>query len=302
MKTLDRILVLLLTLLLCLPGAMADGEEETLDETALYIIADSDTRELTADELWGFSCETLGYIRNEILARHGYAFHNMKFYNYFNAKPWYKAGGYTDMNCLSNVERRNHSLVRQIENAMIADKNENLGGVDIADIIAAQNELGGYGNEKKLGNEYGNGDGKTYPEEEAEKKLKEKLENMAASAKPNYIYNTQYIIPDSDSRQLTEEELWAYSRETLRYIRNELLARHGYNFGDNKFGRYFKTKSWYSAGNDNDNLALSGLEWQNVNLVRKVEGYMDQLKTENTSGLDISTIISNQNANTCPGK
>ena len=37
-----------------------------------YLIADSDTRELTRDELWEWQYEALGYILNEIFARHGY--------------------------------------------------------------------------------------------------------------------------------------------------------------------------------------------------------------------------------------
>ena len=33
-------------------------------------------------------------------------------------------------------------------------------------------------------------------------------------------YDAFWIIADSDTRLLGEEELWRYSRETLRYIRN----------------------------------------------------------------------------------
>lgn len=300
---LKRLLSFALVLILCLccflPALASGNDEEQSLEAALYIIPDSDVRELTAAELWGYSYETLGYIRNEILARHGYAFHGIKFYNYFDAKPWYRAGGFTGMDMLTNVERRNHSLVGTVERAMGANGSPR-GAVDIADIIAAQNELGGYGNLLKFGNEYGNGEGKTYAEEEAERKRQELLESYLSNPQPHYIYTTQYIIPDSNSRLLTEAELWCYTRETLRYIRNEMLARYGYIYGNNKFGRYFKTKSWYKEGGYSDELPTQ-LEWQNINLVRAVEAAMDQLGTENPQGLDITTIMAHQAAGTCPG-
>lgn len=114
-------------------------------------------------------------------------------------------------------------------------------------------------------------------------------------------YGAYYIIADSDVRRLSENELWNYTRETLRYIRNELLARHGYVFGDNKFGRHFRTKSWYSEGGY-ENAVLSGIEWDNINLVKKVERLMDKMGTENSNQLDIATIQYNQMNNTCPGR
>ena len=299
-----RVLSFALVLAVCLCSllpVLADGnaEEQSLEDI-LYIIPDSDVRELTVQELWGYTYETLGFIRNEILARHGYAFHGIKFYNYFDAKPWYRAGGYTGMDMLSNVERRNHTLVRTVEKAMDSNAGSRRGAIDIADIIAAQNALGGFGDMLKFGNEYGNGDGKTYPEEEAERKKQQELEARMNSAQPYYIYTTQYIIPDSNSRLLTEGELWGYTRETLRYIRNEMLARYGYIFGDNKFGRYFKTKAWYKEGGYSDDLPTQ-LEWKNINLVRSVEAAMDQMGTENPQGLDIMTIISHQAQGICPG-
>ena len=39
-----------------------------------------------------------------------------------------------------------------------------------------------------------------------------------------------YLIPDSDTRRLTEDELWQWDRESLSFIFNEIFARHGYVF------------------------------------------------------------------------
>ena len=42
--------------------------------------------------------------------------------------------------------------------------------------------------------------------------------------------NNYFIIPDSDTRLLTEEELWGWQYEAVGYIYNEIFARHGRPF------------------------------------------------------------------------
>ena len=39
--------------------------------------------------------------------------------------------------------------------------------------------------------------------------------------------NNYYIIPDSDTRLLTEEELWGWQYEAVGFIYNEIFARQG---------------------------------------------------------------------------
>jgi len=293
-KRLTALLSALILLALCAaPAALA----YTFDP--YYIIPDSNVRRLTESELWQYSRETLRYIRNELLARHGYAFGMDKFYNFFNAKPWYQAGGYNTVHKLSALEWDNITLVKKVEKDMDKKKTQNLDGVLIDDIINYQNYVGGYGNKNNYGNPRGDGSGQVIGGSSYSS-------NNASTVKPvtpqpYYIYNSQYIIPDSNTRRLSEGELWGYTREALRYIRNEILARHGYIFGDNKFGRYFKTKYWYDEGGYED-ATLTSVEWDNVNLIRKVERNMDTLKTTNDSGLDITTIIHHQNNGTYPGR
>ena len=298
MKKFFALLLVITSLFSALP-TLADG---MADADVLYIIPDSDSRLLTEKELWQYTYETLGFIRNEIQARHGYAFRNKKFFDYFNAKPWYSAGGFVSFEeTLNNVEQKNIRLVYQVESAMKARNTQNKKGIDITDIINTQNALGGYGNLNDYGNYLGNGEGKHYTEKTEAEKKEELREKYTVTPKPNYIYNSQYIIPDSNTRSLTAAELWAYTRETLRYIRNELLARHGYIFGNNKYGRYFGTKDWYKEGGY-ENAILTTLEWNNINLIREIERHMDELETENETGLDIAVIIRNQNNGTYPGR
>lgn len=96
-----------------------------------------------------------------------------------------------------------------------------------------------------------------------------------------------YLIRDSDTRELTEQELWSWTRESLGYILNEIFARHGYVFeAGGKYERYFKTMPWYAPNQDPDNSRacysqLTSVEWRNESLVKSVYNQMVALGTRN---------------------
>jgi len=90
-------------------------ETEEGGEVSAYIIPDSDSRLLTREELSGYSLEELGFIRNEILARHGYPFKKEKYLNYFSAQPWYVYDENFDYNSLSSIEMENVELIKRME-------------------------------------------------------------------------------------------------------------------------------------------------------------------------------------------
>lgn len=82
-----------------------------------------------------------------------------------------------------------------------------------------------------------------------------------------------YLVPDSDSAYLTENELKGFSKNDLALMRNEIYARHGYIFRTEPFVSYFNSKSWYTKnssfkGNDKE---LNKYELYNVNLLKKLE-------------------------------
>ena len=102
-----------------------------------------------------------------------------------------------------------------------------------------------------------------------------------------------YLIPDSDTRQLTEAELWEWDYESLGYILNEIFARHGYNFiPGEKYDYYFSCMPWYTPNADPDNQRacysqLSAVEWYNERLVKDVRAVMRETKNYNTSGKSV---------------
>ena len=100
----------------------------------------------------------------------------------------------------------------------------------------------------------------------------------------------QYIIPDSDTRDLTAQELWGWDYESLGYILNEIFARHGYVFNvGGKYDHYFRQWAWYVPNqNPNNSEAcypqLSSLEWRNEKLVKTVREQMRAQGTTNAGG------------------
>lgn len=58
---------------------------------------------------------------------------------------------------------------------------------------------------------------------------------------------SEYLLPDSDSRYLTEDDLEGFTAEQCRLARNEIYARHGRRFADAALQRYFDSLSWYNG-------------------------------------------------------
>ena len=80
-----------------------------------FIIADSDQRVLTWDELSGLSGSELRVARNEIYARHGRIFKDQQLAQYFSHFSWYQPL-YADVR-LSKIESANAALIQQVESS-----------------------------------------------------------------------------------------------------------------------------------------------------------------------------------------
>ena len=83
-----------------------------------------------------------------------------------------------------------------------------------------------------------------------------------------------YIIPDSDRRFLTEDELSELDASTLRLARNEIYAKHGRKFQTEDLNQYFSQKSWYDgylSAEEFDDSVLNEYEKENLTLIKQVE-------------------------------
>lgn len=65
------------------------------------------------------------------------------------------------------------------------------------------------------------------------------------TASTETVSSGDYIIPDSSSRYITEEDLTGLSDYEILLARNEIYARHGRMFVNEDLDSYFRSKSWY---------------------------------------------------------
>ena len=125
-------LLVLMTFWTSLPFSPVSSEQ-------MYLIADSNMRKLTETELWKWDYESLGYILNEIFARHGYDFIPGGQYDiYFRSLPWYTPNNSNDNNktCydrLNEAEWYNQDLIKQVRQYMRDTKNYNSKGKSVWD-------------------------------------------------------------------------------------------------------------------------------------------------------------------------
>lgn len=106
-----------------------------------------------------------------------------------------------------------------------------------------------------------------------------------------------YIIPDSNTRLLTYNELWDYQYDTLMYAFNEIYARHGYKFETgSRCWNWFTQMPWYtpnasesSTNHHETYAACSSIENKNVDLIKQVRADMRAMGTKNPKGKGLPT-------------
>lgn len=91
-----------------------------------------------------------------------------------------------------------------------------------------------------------------------------------ATAKPSTGTDSSYIFPNSSTQKLTEAEIRAVDKSLWAYGRNEIYARHGYEFKNSTYRKYFENKTWYTPGGFSTS-DLNSVEWYNMELLKKME-------------------------------
>lgn len=94
-----------------------------------------------------------------------------------------------------------------------------------------------------------------------------------------YDGQTGYLLPEADSRYYFRTELTRTDRDWLRVARNEIYARHGYVFKDQKLADYFSAMPWYEPIPDKDPSGeFNKYEKHNVMLLGMVQDLLDGKK------------------------
>lgn len=83
--------------------------------------------------------------------------------------------------------------------------------------------------------------------------------------------NQGYILPQSNTRLLTADELKGMSKENLRIARNEIYARYGWRFEDAALQEHFDACAWYTPAENIDDAILSETERANKDLLVEAE-------------------------------
>ncbi len=84
----------------------------------------------------------------------------------------------------------------------------------------------------------------------------------------------EYVMPHSNTRYLTANELKQLSAVQLELMRNEIFARRGFLFADTDLRYYFFTKPWYKPtvySSDFDSSVFNQFEYSNVKLIKIYE-------------------------------
>lgn len=84
--------------------------------------------------------------------------------------------------------------------------------------------------------------------------------------------NRDFIIPTSNSAELTFKDLNNYSVEELFLARNEMFARHGLVFASSpNLQKFFESKSWYKADENYTGDLNTDVEDLNAGMIKSVE-------------------------------
>ena len=103
------------------------------------------------------------------------------------------------------------------------------------------------------------------------------------------LADRMYVLPESDQRKLTWDEVAVWDYDSLGYAYNEIFARHGFRFeAGGAYDNYFRTMPWYTPNADPRNQVacypqLNSTEWYNVDLIKQVRA----AKKGNDSGRSI---------------
>ena len=94
--------------------------------------------------------------------------------------------------------------------------------------------------------------------------------------------NSEWIFYDSDSRYISETELYGLTKDQCRFARNEIYARRGRKFDTKEVREYFESKSWYrgtiDSGVFDKTVKFNDYESKNIKTIEDYEKKMGYTK------------------------
>lgn len=111
-----------------------------------------------------------------------------------------------------------------------------------------------------------------------EKSTSEKEFTLAKKSFEFSAKNGQY--PMASERLLTDEDLDNLVGEELEIMRNEIYARHGYSFRNEKMRSHFASQDWYIPMGVDIREKLSEIEAKNIQTIKRFESYFEEYYDE----------------------
>lgn len=103
-------------------------------------------------------------------------------------------------------------------------------------------------------------------------------EESSSDEDADSVLDQDYILPNSDTELLTEDDIKDLTLQELNYAKNEIYARHGRKFKSKELQDYFNSKDWYEGTVSADDFSesdLSETERKNADLLAKAEYALD---------------------------
>ena len=93
----------------------------------------------------------------------------------------------------------------------------------------------------------------------------------------NFHYNSTIgEYPDASTRLLKADDVNNLIKEELRYMRNEIYARHGYSFKVKDIRQKFDMQDWYMPISTDVRKKLSSIEVKNEKMIKNFEKYAEE--------------------------
>lgn len=140
-------------------------------------------------------------------------------------------------------------------------------------------------------------------QEDANVQLIQVYEKMAAGGyapasdnpyMPYYDPATELLLAKSSTTKLTAQDLAGYNADQLIIIRNQIIALHGYTFGDRELMEYFLQCSWYrpstAPGRTDLVQGMTSLEYENMDIIYQYEKDPQSVSGSTGSGSKLSAL------------
>jgi hypothetical protein len=237
-------------------------------------------------ELWD-----LKLLRGLVFGRHGRVFKDRDIQAYLKEQPWYKPTDAFSNSMLTEAERANLDLIRELE----AEKHDQIEPGDLRWWQArpmTEEKLGTHsaGEWRILRAEVEAVRGKRFeddpwlqqyfeerywykadPSYDARALTQTERRNLAAIDAAQRKQRRAAVSPGDmehfEARLVTEGMLKGLSLHELRLLRNEVYARRGRQFRTEWLSQYFWSQPWYEAREDNKEPELSETEQKNIETI-----------------------------------